>query len=56
MPKSMTAYGRKSVLTPCGRDITVESFYDIFQDLFVIAEHDDPGDVYRYIGVRDERL
>lgn len=24
MPKSMTAYGRKSVLTPCGRDITVE--------------------------------
>ena len=39
-----------------GRDITVESFYDIFQDLFVIAEHDDPGDVYRYIGVRDARL
>lgn len=39
-----------------GRDIRVEDFYDIFQDLFVIAENDDPGDVYRYIGVRDSRF
>lgn len=39
-----------------GRDIRVEDFYDIYQDLFVIAENDDPGDVYRYIGVRDSRF
>ena len=39
-----------------GRDIRVEDFYDIFQDLFVIAENDDPGDVYRYIGVRNSRF
>ncbi len=39
-----------------GRDIRVEDFYDIYQDLFVIIEHDDPGDVYRYIGVRDSRF
>lgn len=38
-----------------GRDITVEDFYDIYQDLYVICENDDPGDVYRYIGVRDAR-
>lgn len=39
-----------------GRDITVEDFYDIYQDLYVIYDNDDPGDVYRYIGVRDARL
>ena len=39
-----------------GRDITVEDFYDIYQDLFVIFDNDDPGDVYRYIGVRDSRF
>ncbi len=39
-----------------GRDVTVEDYYDIFSDLFVIVEHDDPGDVYRYIGVRDSRF
>ena len=38
-----------------GRDIRVEDFYDIFKDLYVICENDDPGDVYRYIGVRDSR-
>ncbi|MGI6256796.1 MAG: pyruvate ferredoxin oxidoreductase [Anaerovoracaceae bacterium] len=39
-----------------GRDITVEDFYDIYQDLFVIYDNNDPGDVYRYIGVRDSRF
>ena len=39
-----------------GRDITVEDFYDIYQDLFVIYDNDDPVDVYRYIGVRDSRF
>ena len=39
-----------------GRDITVEDFYDIYKDLFVIYDNDDPGDVYRYIGVRDSRF
>ena len=39
-----------------GRDITVEDFYDIYQDLFVIYDNDDPGDGYRYIGVRDSRF
>ena len=39
-----------------GRDITVEDFYDIYQDLFVIFDNNDPGDVYRYIGVRDSRF
>lgn len=39
-----------------GRDITVEDYYEIFQDLFVIYDNDDPGDVYRYIGVRDSRF
>jgi len=39
-----------------GRDITVEDYYDIFSDLFVIYDNDDPGDVYRYIGVRDSRF
>ena len=39
-----------------GRDVTVEDFYDIYQDLFVIYDNDDPGDVYRYIGVRDSRF
>ena len=39
-----------------GRDMTVEDFYDIYQDLFVIYDNDDPGDVYRYIGVRDSRF
>lgn len=39
-----------------GRDITVEDFYDIYQDLFVIYDSNDPGDVYRYIGVRDSRF
>ena len=38
-----------------GRDITVEDFYEIYGDLFIIAREDDPGDVYRYIGVRDSR-
>lgn len=38
-----------------GRDIRVEDFYDIFKDLYVICENDDPGDVYRYLGVRDSR-
>ena len=38
-----------------GRDITVEDFYEIYQDLFVIYRTDDPEDVYRYIGVRDSR-
>ncbi|MGI6722150.1 MAG: pyruvate ferredoxin oxidoreductase [Anaerovoracaceae bacterium] len=38
-----------------GRDITVEDFYNIYQDLYVICDNDDPGDVYRYIGVRDSR-
>ena len=39
-----------------GRDITVEDFYDIFQDLYVIHYTDDPGDIYRYVGVRDRRF
>lgn len=39
-----------------GRDITVEDYYNIYQDLYVIYDNDDPGDVYRYIGVRDARL
>lgn len=38
-----------------GRDITVEDFYEIYGDLFIIARDNDPGDVYRYIGVRDSR-
>lgn len=38
-----------------GRDIRVEDFYDIYNDLFEIVEQDDPGDVYRYLGVRDSR-
>ena len=38
-----------------GRDITVEDFREIYGDLFIIAKQDDPGDVYRYIGVRDSR-
>ena len=38
-----------------GRDITVEDFYDTYRDLYVICENDDPGDVYRYVGVRDSR-
>ena len=38
-----------------GRDITVEDYYEIYKDLFIINETDDPGDVYRYIGVRDSR-
>ena len=38
-----------------GRDITVEDFREIYGDLFIIAEEEDPGDVYRYIGVRDSR-
>ena len=39
-----------------GRDIQVEDFYEIYKDLFVIYENDDPGDVYRYMGVRDSRF
>ena len=39
-----------------GRDITVESYYEIFNDLFIISETDDPCDVYRYVGVRDSRF
>ena len=39
-----------------GRDILVEDFYEIYKDLFVIYENDDPGDVYRYMGVRDSRF
>ncbi len=38
-----------------GRDITVEDYYEIYNDLFIIYETDDPGDVYRYVGVRDSR-
>ena len=38
-----------------GRDIRVDDFYDIYNDLFEIIEQDDPGDVYRYLGVRDSR-
>ena len=38
-----------------GRDITVEDYYEIYNDLFIINETDDPGDVYRYVGVRDSR-
>ena len=38
-----------------GRDITVDDFYEIYGDLFIIARDSDPGDVYRYIGVRDSR-
>ena len=38
-----------------GRDITVEDFREIYGDLFIIADENDPGDVYRYIGVRDSR-
>lgn len=38
-----------------GRDIRVEDYYDIYQDLYEIIEQDDPSDVYRYLGVRDSR-
>ncbi len=38
-----------------GRDIRVEDFYEIFEDLYQIIEEDDSGDVYRYLGVRDSR-
>ena len=38
-----------------GRDITVEDYYEIFNDLFIIHDTDDPGDIYRYVGVRDSR-
>lgn len=38
-----------------GRDVRVEDFYEIYQDLYEIIEEDDPGDVYRYLGVRDSR-
>ncbi len=38
-----------------GRDITVEDYYEIYNDLFIIYDTDDPGDVYRYVGVRDSR-
>ncbi|MDD6311725.1 MAG: pyruvate ferredoxin oxidoreductase [Firmicutes bacterium] len=38
-----------------GRDITVENYYEIFNDLFIIVDTYDPGDVYRYVGVRDSR-
>ncbi|NLY81563.1 MAG: pyruvate ferredoxin oxidoreductase [Clostridiales bacterium] len=39
-----------------GRDITVEHFCEIYKDLFVIYDSNDPGDVYRYMGVRDSRF
>ncbi|MBK5253122.1 MAG: pyruvate ferredoxin oxidoreductase [Peptostreptococcaceae bacterium] len=39
-----------------GRDITVEHFCEIYNDLFAIIDSNDPGDVYRYIGVRDSRF
>ena len=38
-----------------GRDITVVDYYEIYNDLFIIYDTDDPGDVYRYVGVRDSR-
>ena len=38
-----------------GRDITVEDFDRIYDELFAIEKSGDPGDVYRYIGVRDSR-
>lgn len=38
-----------------GRDITVDNFREIYEDLFVIYDSNDPGDVYRYMGVRDSR-
>ena len=38
-----------------GRDITVEDFYEIYNDLFIIYDTNKPGDIYRYVGVRDSR-
>ena len=39
-----------------GRDIRVEDYYDIFKELYIVLENDDPSDVYRYVGVRDSRF
>ena len=39
-----------------GRDIRVEDYYNIFKELYVVMENDDPSDVYRYVGVRDSRF
>ena len=37
-----------------GRDVTVDTFYKIFADLKEAYESGDQGDIYRYIGVREE--
>ncbi|MEG1470665.1 MAG: pyruvate ferredoxin oxidoreductase [Anaerovoracaceae bacterium] len=36
-----------------GRDVTVDTFYTIFSELFDIMKTKDVGEVYRHIGVRD---
>ena len=38
-----------------GRDVTVQHFEEVFGQLAKIAETGDPGEIYRYIGVRDAR-
>lgn len=37
-----------------GRDVTIKTFSDIFDDLKEIAESGNTGDTYRHIGVREE--
>ena len=36
-----------------GRDVTVDYFHQVFDALDEISETGQPGEVYRYIGVRD---
>ncbi len=36
-----------------GRDVTVDHFFEVFDALGRIAESGEPGETYRYIGVRD---
>jgi len=37
-----------------GRDVTVDTFIEIFTELQKIAETGEPGEIYRHIGVREE--
>lgn len=36
-----------------GRDVTVQTFEEIFEELGKIAETGEPGEIYRHIGVRE---
>jgi pyruvate ferredoxin oxidoreductase alpha subunit len=36
-----------------GRDVTIETFDEIFEDLQKMAETGETGEVYRHLGVRE---